>query len=419
MTAAREPQLVATTLPEPQVLAHTKRRLFPDGGDGYAVADTEFATDRWLDDQPVPAEVREALAPFNHVRVGSGYPDLVGVRALENDLLSVDRFGDPPLVAVEAKGYAGGTVDVERGIAQAHDRLGEANVAFVAAPAAAVTNTNRTLARDLNVGVLAVEPAGGVEVLERPRVVGNQTTTETSAIRFQAGAQGVTDRSFGLNHPKNYLGYAVAVSTDGATDALVDDHVVGAVADARRGAAFLGLVAEAPHGPKLTGLGREVVRFAVRHEGSLGDALARFEGWQGSARRFCDLDAAWGQLARRVVYDYPATELLVEELQTMHADGIDDPTLVDLVIWLHEHHPTFTVELFVRGTEDARERVLAPDGELRERALHDGAVYHSPTVFQLKAMLYHAGLVATRGAEPSALDPTADSWRLRDSVDPT
>lgn len=408
-----------TALPEPQVLAHTKRRLFPDDGeDGYAVADTQFATDRWLEDRPVPAEVREALAPFNHVRVGSGYPDLVGVRTLDTDLLSVDRFGDPPLVAVEAKGYAGGTVDVERGIVQAHDRLGEANVAFVAAPAEAVTNTNRTLARDLNVGVLAVEPEGAVEPLEPARVVGNRTTTEVGAIRFQASAQGVTDRSFGLNHPKNYLGYAVAVHADGETTALVDEHVVGAVADARRGAASLGLIEETPRGPGLTGLGHEVVRFATRHEGSTAATLERFEDWQGSGRRFCDLDPAWGQLARRVVYDYPATELLITELQTMHTDGVGDPTLVDLVGWLHEHHPTFTIELFVRGSDDARERVLTTDGDLRERALHDGSVYHSPTVFQLKAMLYHAGLLAERGAEPSNLDPTADSWRLRDPLDP-
>jgi len=44
--------------------------------------------------------------------------------------------------------------------------------------------------------------------------------------------------------------------------------------------------------------------------------------------------------------------------------------------------------------------VLTPDGELREQALHDGHVYHSPTVFQLKAMLYHAGILTERGTEP-------------------
>jgi hypothetical protein len=116
------------------------------------------------------------------------------------------------------------------------------------------------------------------------------------------------------------------------------------------------------------------------------------------------------------VWAYPATTLLVEELQTMHEDGITDPTLVDLVEWLHVHHPAFTVELFVRGTDDARSRVLDPDGELRVEELTDGDLFHSPTVFQLKAMLYHAGLLVDRGSEPHRLDPTTDSWRLRHPV---
>ncbi|MDG5776980.1 hypothetical protein QA599_11035 [Haloarculaceae archaeon H-GB1-1] len=133
----------AASLSEPAVLAHAKRRLFPDADDdrSYAVADTQFAMDEWLPGRPIPPAVRETLAPFNHVRVGSGYPDLVGVRRLESDLLAVDRFGDdPPLVAVEAKGYTGSeAVDVERGVVQAYDRLHEANAAYVAAPADAIS----------------------------------------------------------------------------------------------------------------------------------------------------------------------------------------------------------------------------------------------------------------------------------------
>jgi hypothetical protein len=62
----------AASLSEPQVLAHTKRRLFADEGDPetYAVVDTQFAIDEWLPGQPIPPEVRETLAPFNHVRFG-------------------------------------------------------------------------------------------------------------------------------------------------------------------------------------------------------------------------------------------------------------------------------------------------------------------------------------------------------------
>jgi hypothetical protein len=108
--------------------------------------------------------------------------------------------------------------------------------------------------------------------------------------------------------------------------------------------------------------------------------------------------------------------LLVEELQQMHHDDIPEPTLVDLVEWLHVHHPTFTVELFLRGDDDVRERALTSDGRLRPSVLTTGAVYHSPTVFQLKAMLYHAGILTERGSEPSNLEPTADVWRLREPL---
>jgi len=38
-------------------------------------------------------------------------------------------------------------------------------------------------------------------------------------------------------------------------------------------------------------------------------------------------------------------------------------------------------------------------------------------VFQLKAMLYHAGVLTECGVEPSNLDPEADVWKLRTPVD--
>ena len=414
MSTAAEP------LSEPQVLAHTKRRLFPsrtdDDSPSYVVADTQFSQSEWLPGQPVDPAVRDCLAPFNHVRIGGGYPDLVGVRTLESDLLAVDRLGDePPLIAIEAKGETSGGVDTQRGIVQAYDRLHEANAAYLAAPATAISETDRTLARELNVGVLGVAESGTVDALEVPRVVGNRTSSEATALRFQAGAQGVTDASFGLNHPKNYLGYPLAQYADGDTETVLSEYkVVGAADDARRGAAFLGLIDPGPM-PELTTLGREVVRFAMAQYGSVEAALAEFENWYRSSKRFVDVAPAWGRLARRILFEYPATELLVTELQTMHDDWLE-PSLVDLVVYMHELHPTFTVELFIRGDEAVRRRVLTEDGDLRRAALEDGAVYHSPTVFQLKAMLYHAGIVTTRGAEPHRLEPTEDVWALQEVV---
>ena len=410
----------AASLSEPHVLAHAKRRLFPDESDphAYAVVDTQFAMDEWLPGEPIPESVRTQLAPFNHVQLGSGYPDLVGVRRLESDFLAVERFGDqPPLIAVEAKGYTGShSVDVERGVVQAYDRLHEANAAYVAAPVESISPSSRTLARELNVGILGVDDSGDVETLEVPRVVGNRTADDATAIRFQATAQGVAGKSFGLNHPKNYLAYPLALYHPDETEAVLTDRVVGAVDSARTGAAFLGLIDERPARVDLSPLGSEVVRFAFARYGSVDGSLKAFEDWQGSQKRFCDLAPEWGMLTRRVLWAYPATQLLVDELQTMHHDGCSDPSLADLVEWLHVQHPTFTVELFLRGTEDVRSRVLDASGDLQVAELRNGNVFHSPTVFQLKAMLYHAGILTERGAEPHRLDPEVDVWKLREPL---
>ncbi|WP_367175491.1 hypothetical protein [Haloarcula rubripromontorii] len=408
----------ASGLSEPQVLARTKDRLFTDREDAYVVADTQFAQQRWLDDTPIEASVQATLAPFNHVRVGTGYPDLVGVQTLSTDLLSVDRLGDrPPLIAVEAKGYTGnGGVDAERGVVQAHDRLNEANVVFMAAPRSGISTAARTMARELNVGVLGVTSDGSVAVLERPRVVGHGSMDAASAVRFQASAQGVADQNFGLNHPKNYIAVPLAVHHDDDARDLLASHVVGAVDGAIAGAAFLNLIETGQGTLTLTPLGREVVRFALRTVGDLDAALQRFEDWQRSRKRFIDIAPQWGQLVRRVVSDYPATERLVDGLYACHRDGYGSPSLVEFVEYLHALHPEFTIELFLRGDEAVRQRVLTGDGDLRRAELTDGSVYHSPTVFQLKAMYYHAGIVTDRGAEPSNLDPETDEWALCDPL---
>lgn len=402
-------------LTEPVVLAHAKRALFPEDGRYYAVTDTQFATDRWLDEGPIDPEIRSTLSPFNHVRLGTGYPDLVGVGAIDREFLgSVESEDRTPLVAIEAKGYRKDRgVSLDTGIIQARDRVSDANAAYLAAPDAAITDNIRTIARESNVGVLGVTTEGEVRPREVPTAVGIGSPEAAEAIRFQATPQGVAGQSFGLNHPKNYLGYPLALYCDGPTDELVAEHVVGAVDDARKGATFLGLIEERPtREPLPTELGEEVVRFAIREYGGTRAALREFENWKRSRKRFVDVAPPWGQLTRRIVFEYPATKLLVEKLQEMHAQGTRRPTLREFVRHLHGQRPSFAVELFVRNDEAARERVFRDDDSLDGDALTDGDVYHSCTVFQLKAILYHAGILTERGAEPHRLDPTRDVWAL-------
>jgi len=73
--------------------------------------------------------------------------------------------------------------------------------------------------------------------------------------------------------------------------------------------------------------------------------------------------------------------------------------------------------LFIRGTDSARSDVLTDDGELRQAVLDIGDHYHTPTVFQLKTMLYHAGFLTESGTEPHKLTPATDEWELQESID--
>jgi hypothetical protein len=61
--------------------------------------------------------------------------------------------------------------------------------------------------------------------------------------------------------------------------------------------------------------------------------------------------------------------------------------------------------------------VFNENNELVPDTLASGDVYASPTVFQLKAMLWHAGFLTQRGAETHRLDPTSDAWQLRQPLD--
>ncbi len=409
-------------LTEPEVLAHTKRSLFSNEDDEtYVVADTQFAKESWLSDERINEDVKTTLSPFNHVRVGSGYPDLVGVRntdRLGEYILDSSTEPESALLAVEAKGHKthGNNVDVETGVVQAHDRLTGANAVYLAVPETSVTSSARTMARELNVGVLGVKSDGNVSVFEKPRPVGVQRSGSTDAIRFQATAQGVAHQSFNLNHPKNYLGYALGVYSSQPTKEAVDEYVVGEVRGARQGAEFLGLVNTSGAQDRLTSLGKEVVRFAVSEHGSVESALEKFIDWQGSRSRFADVERRWGMVARRVIFEYPATELIVDELQSLHDRGVQEPTLREFVIHLYDSHPSFAVELFISNKDEKRERAFRDNDTLDTEALKQGELYQPGTTFQLKAMMYHTGILIDTGKEPSNIDPTEDIWRLTESI---
>jgi len=405
-----------TTLAEPTVLAAAKDALYPDVAnrpDQYAVTETQFTTTSW-GSEPIPPEIHERLRPFNSIPLNSGEPDLLGIGTPHGEVLN-DAIEGTPAVAVEAKGYrsSAGTVDVARGIEQAHSRLSEVNLGYAAAPAASVSETSRALARELNVGIVGVESAHTAKVVEPARITGaGEFSRGVEAIRFQARTNQFTAGSFPVNHPKNYLGYVLAFVADGETNTLYSDHVIRLPEDGRRGAALLGLL-DVRGEERLTHLGAEVVRFARERHGSVTDALVEFDRWTGRSTRFTELAPRWAQFARSVTMQYEPTRLIVDALEALHADGVREvalPTLFERACAINQ---PLAVEICI--TEDAREAVLTRDGDLDMDALRDPAVYKTGLHFQYKAQLFHVGLVTERGTDDKAA-VLEDTWRLEQSV---
>ena len=407
---------MAVELAEPVVLAAAKDALYPDVENEpghYAVTETQFTQDSW-GGWSIPEDVRDRLAPFNAVRLESGEPDLLGVGRPAVEVLN-DSAASTPVVVVEAKGHtASGTAPIGRGIEQAHSHLPEVNLGYVAAPIDSVTETARALARELNVGILGVHDAETADLIEPARVTGaGEFSTGIDAIRFQASPHGLTEGSFPLNHPKNFLGYPLALATSGDTDEIYAEHVVGAVSGGRRGAILLDLVADRGDGEYLTHLGAEVVRFAHAECGGVEAALEKFAGWAGTRQRFTNDAPRWAQLARGVTMQYQPTRLIVDALEALHRDGVESATLPQVTEQACEFNKPLAVEVFF--TQDRREDVLTGDGDLDRAVLDDPTVYKSGAHFQFKAQLYHVGLL-TKGGTDNPDKVITDEWRLEQPV---
>jgi hypothetical protein len=216
-----------------------------------------------------------------------------------------------------------------------------------------------------------------------------------------------------VNHPKNFLGYALALATEGETRDRYAEYVINEVRGGRRGAVLLGLVDDGPEGDTLTHLGAEVVRFAKTQSGDVLGALAEFADWKYKSRRFTDLAPRWAQLARTVTMQYEPTQLIVEALEDLHREGHETVTLPKLVARACAINQPLGIEVFV--TEGQRDAVLSKDGDLDRGALDDPAVYKSGAYFQFKYQLYHVGLLTEGGTDDGAV-ALRDEWGLEEQV---
>ena len=408
---------MAVSLAEPTVLAAAKDALYPAidaSPDQYAITETQFTQSTW-GGWTIPDVVRDRLAPYNTIRLAAGEPDLLGVGTPATDVLNGDA-ATTPVAVIEAKGHNTdpAAADIQRGITQAHAHLPEVNLGYVAAPTTSITDTARAQARTLNVGIIGVDDMDSARVVEPARVTGaGEFSTTIDAVRLQATTHRLTDGSFPVNHPKNYLGYALALAADGDTETVYADNVINAISGGRRGAILLGLVDDQPTGDSLTHLGAEVVRFARQQYGSITAALAEFDTWTGRSTRFTELAPQWAQLARSVAIQYEPTRLIITALERLHENGVREASLADVALEATRINQPLAVEVFF--TQDRRDEVLTADGDITESVLTDSTVYKSGIHFQFKYQLYHLGILTTGGTDDKG-EVLSNAWRLEQVV---
>ncbi|MDL0118279.1 hypothetical protein PNQ29_08435 [Halobacterium salinarum] len=410
----------AMSLAEPAVLANAKEYLLGDVDNGYAVVDAQFGQETW-GDEGIPDAIQRRLRPINSLSMNNGYPDALvapphpgAYRVGENAALE-----SVPLAVIEAKGDTNhsnrnaGRV----AITQAHAHLEEVNVGYAALPQSHVSERERALARELNIGLLAVDGTG-TELLERPRVVGADASATTDTIRFHARLGGITVENIQKNHPKNALGYALAVAAAEETDAIFREYVIESVDDARLDATALGLVGDRLNRRELTALGREAVRTITYHHGDVLSALNAIQKQTGSPARFIEETPVMGTVTRQALLAYPPTQVLVNTLDDLAESGVRRPSLAQVAKAVATERPDFALDLFINSK--SRAAVLNDaDGKRRVSldAFEKGSVYSTHTTFQYKALLYHVGILTSRGNDTkSELDPTEAVWALEDPV---
>lgn len=410
-----------TTLIEPRVLLAAKEFLLPgENTPGYAVVDSQFGVENW-GSTPVPRAVRRSLRPINTLQLRGGQPDALIAPPTPEAYRghATDGESSLPVAVVEAKGVTASGQGHDRNatrvaITQAHSHLGETNVGYAAVPRVLIRDEDRSLARELNIGLLSVEE-GTVELIESPRLVGTDETPAVRTIRFHGAVGGAPVENFTKNHPKNALGYAIAVAHENHTDSVFKRYVIRSVGDACRDATALGLVTSGVNGTVLTPTGRETVRTIAYHHGSLDSALEAIDAQTRSRTRLIDALPVMGTVARQAILGYPPTHVLIDTLRALADEGTDQPSLSTVARAIARERPDFALDLFVSPVAHSRERILTgnDDQPLDLEAFESGAVYSTHTTFQYKAILYHCGLLTERGHDKkSTLDPTTDVWAL-------
>jgi hypothetical protein len=231
---------------------------------------------------------------------------------------------------------------------------------------------------------------------------------------------------FNLNHPKNYLGYVLAVELEALDpersvyDLLRtnDEHgnrITRDVEGAADGAHELGLVSETATGEAVTERGQRVVSHAVDIHGNERSALAAWRELFGRGTRFIGVYPDWALGLREMLLAHDGIARLVELVADVHASQPEATALPLplLVQELYHRDPGFAVACFI--VPEARDRLnhitwgeRGADIETVPEALWDRPIYRTSIVHQVKTLLWHSGVLTTKGTDRASLEFSVD-----------
>lgn len=225
---------------------------------------------------------------------------------------------------------------------------------------------------------------------------------------------------YAFNHPKNYLGYAVALAhtrKPESADRLTEKYVVGDASTARRGAEHLDLVSDG----ELTERG-EWATSELRHR-LVGDencleVLELFDDLRGTRKRFVEQFPSLRDVGPGIAIGDPSIARLVNCLREIHKERQGEDTqyavsTIRLFFGLHIRDTEFATELLLHDHPEIREADSGDDVDaLQAGSLNGVTTYRSATTYQLHNLLWHLGVVWTKGVQAKDLNPFDDTWAL-------
>jgi len=319
------------------------------------------------------------LEPTGTVWIGGRRPDLVCV---------IEEANTEYVVGFEVKA----ALDHEKGLVQAsryRDGVHEAYLCILG-PLDASQGWLAPMAQEMGVGLVDVRERG-IDIQVSPARLRPHPETLQATKRYLLGESSL--RSFGLNQPLHYAAVLIAFTFyDQPRDVLTTQWGMNAslFGHALRGAKTLGLVTN--DGPTLHG---RVYATILR---ALGFDMVQTRRLTGARYRTAQDAPDLAAVLRSMLLDHPAVDLVTQSLVRLGGGPV---SIERLAAQAHLADVGLARALF--GP------IPTSKGQKWDIASH--------TPFQLKAMLYDAGLIDSRlskgaGSGNGLYNPAGDIWQL-------